>query len=502
MLSRILKNTSANYALKILQMGLSIASVPILVSSIGTEGYGLIILAGTVLGYFMFFDLGLSSGVTKYVAQYHSKKDYDALAKVISTSLALFLFIGVMVGLVLYGLVELGLLRLFSISKTIEPQAEQVFTLAAIFSLFAWPQLVFQGVMTGLQDFVSLNLVKGIGRVVAVSLAIYAALKGESLVVIFVAMQLDILLSLVLLPLLIRRRLPDWRFHFCDVRVATFSMMWGFSSWLMLGQIAVLLEYQLDTLLIGVFLPVAAITTYIVVTYPFRILQQISGLAASAVMPAVSARHSVGGDDAIEGFLIKGARIHNAFLAISTVIALFVVKPFLTLWMGESYLEYLWLALLACFFQFFWQSNSLLGQVYYGTGRSRKPGIVAIVTGLTNLVFSLILVQYFGVAGVVLGTVIAGIFGVFLFVGWCLSDMGVSVGKYVNNILIAGQGPIWLAGLALLPFYGWISSITGWVQLVIAVICLLMILSSVAYKFVLSADDRQIINSRLMRTPK
>ena len=83
----------------------------------------------------------------------------------------------------------------------------------------------------------------------------------------------------------------------------------------MLGTITTPMEYQLDTTLGVIVLPLAAITTYALLMYPFRVVKQIPGLAASAVRPAVSAAHSIGGDDAIEIFRIKGARLHNAFVA-------------------------------------------------------------------------------------------------------------------------------------------------------------------------------------------
>jgi len=499
LLTRILRNTAANYVLKIVQMGLSLASVPILVSSVGPEGYGLLVLAGTVLGYFMFFDLGLSSAITKYVAEHHAQGDRNAVEEVVGTSLLLFSAIGVLVALFVFGLVESGFLNLFSIPSTLKESAENVFRVSAIMALLAWPQLVFEGTLRGLQDFVWLNIATGIGRILAVSLGIYCAWTGQPLEIVFLAVQCDILLSVLWLPMLVRRRLPGWQFRASQVRFATLSMMWVFSSWLMLGKIAVLLEYQLDTLLIGLVLPLAAITTYTVTVYPFRIIQQISGLAASAIMPAVSAEHSVGGDAAIGQFRRTGARIHNALVAVSALTMFFVIEPFLRLWMGNDYLEYLWLAKLACIFQLIWQSNALLAQVYVGTGQSKKLGVVAIITGVANFALSLLLVHVIGLSGVIIGTIGAGLIGVVIFVVWCLPDISISVPRYLYEIVARGQAPVWLAALVLLPFQSVFSQIDNWGALALATSMIAIFFCIVCYALVLTTAERRVLNTKFIK---
>ena len=77
-------------------------------------------------------------------------------------------------------------------------------------------------------------------------------------------------------------------------------------------------------------------------------------------------------------------------------------------------MEYVWIIKLSILFQLVWQSNALAGSIFYGLGKSKKLGIIAIVTGFSNLFLSLILVHYFGLNGVILGTVIVGIISVYL----------------------------------------------------------------------------------------
>lgn len=500
MLRTILKNTAANYLLKALQMALGIISVPVLINKTGADGYGILVLAGTLLGYFAFFDLGLSDAITKYVAQYNAVGHHKELNRIITTSLAVFMAIGLLLCASVLIALEAGAMSVFSFPAGLETDAKTVFLLGAILSLLAWPKLCLQGVLRGLEAFVSLNIVIGLGRVLAITIAIIAALADATLPTIFVALQADVLLSLVVLPFLVRRKIPGWKPRVRDIRYKTLKFVWMFSGWLMLAKIAVLLEYQLDALVIGAALPVAAITTYTILTYPFRILQQLSGLAAAAVMPAASARHSVGDQASLDLLRIKGAKLHNAFLAIMVIVMLLVLEPFIRIWVGPKYLTHLWIAQLACLFQLFWQSNALLGQVYVGVGLARKPGIVAIFTGLSNLILSIILVQIIGVPGVILGTIVAGAIGVIVFVVWCLPDINIQWRDYLCRIVIAGQGPIWVAGAVLLALqYAIQTDIQTWYTLGFTAFSAFFLLLTVAWFSVLEVENRKAIAKQLKR---
>lgn len=498
MLRTFLRNTTAGYVLKALQMALGLVAIPVLVAQIGADGYGLILLAGTVLGYFAVFDLGMSDAITKFVAQYDAAGDRNAVDRIIGTSLATFAAIGATLSALVLLVIKLGALNMFGIPETLRADAETIFYLTAGLSILAWPRLALQGALRGLQDFVSLNIVTGLGRVLAVSLAIALALGNAPLPAIYVATQVDLFVALALLPLLIRRRLPGWRLRFGQVSRATLMLIWSFSFWLMLTKVAVMLEYQLDTLILGIALPVSAITTYAVLTYPFRMLQQFSGLAALAAMPAVSSAASARNEPVLELFRLKGARLHNAFLAVMTGTLLLILDPFLRLWMGPEWLDQIWIAYLAAGFQFIWQSNAFVGQVYTGLGLAKKPGIVAIITGMTNLVLSLALVQVLGVAGVILGTVLAGLAGVLLFVLWCLPDIGITPRVYLLEILLKGQCPVWLATLVLFSLLRASGvEISGWGSLLAVVVAVFALLLATAARFVLGADDRAVLLAKL-----
>ena len=90
MLHKIIYNTLASYILKAVQLILSLAFIPIFISELGQEGFGLITFANVLIGYFFIFDLGITTGVTKYVSQFLAEKKIKKVSQVINTTIFLF----------------------------------------------------------------------------------------------------------------------------------------------------------------------------------------------------------------------------------------------------------------------------------------------------------------------------------------------------------------------------------------------------------------------------
>lgn len=498
-MKKILINTFSNYVFKGMAIILNIIAIPIFINEVGSENYGILILASTLLANFFVFDLGMLAGLTKFVATFKAKEDQMNLNKVISTTLFISICFGGLICISIFSLINLGLFELLKGKSEFMENAKDIFLIAGFLSLIAWPIQVFDATLQGLQKFVSLNIFKGIAKVTSILLAIYFVKNDFPLTHIFLALNLELFFLIFLLVFVLKRSLPGLIMSFKYVSKQSFFMIFSFGSWIMLSQIALLIEYQLDTLIIGLFLPIAAIAAYIVIIYPFRIIYQISGLAASAIMPAVAEMHAAEGDDGIEPFVLYGARWHNALLA-STALATFICcYPFINIWMDGQFNQYVWIAQLSCFFQLIWQANTMVEQVYIGSGYSKKLGLIAGFTSVSNLIFSLILVNIIGLEGVIIGTIIAGLMGEALFLLNCFTDIRVSRKKYIYNSLLKGQLPAIVCFVFFLPFFIQIQSIESWSSLIIAFSIVITTMLSVSFIFTSSTNDRRAIVSFLKR---
>jgi len=498
MLKKVIINTISNYGLKGVQLLLNLLAIPILIERFGEEGFGIILFAGVVVGYFNVLELGFSAGVTKYVAQYMVLKDFDKLQKIINTSLNFFIRIGLVVAVFIISWSLSGGIHWLDVDKTQLENYKIVFILAGFIALTSWPQMLLKSVFSGLQDFVFLNITLAVGRVCSVILAILAALYTDlSIIYIFLLFNLDKVLLTFWHFKALKKRLPFWSFSIFSFDKKTFKFMFSFSGWIMLGQIAILLEYQADQLIIISFLSVSDIATYSVIFYLFRLIQQISGLAASTVMPVMSQIKETSDKQKIKFFILDAVRIHNLIFVPITILLFFIAEPFIRLWMGEKYLEYINFIRLTIVFQLIWQSSAMFGQLYMGLGFSKKPGIAAIIIGVLNVLLSVILVNYMGVEGVVLGTIIVGVISVPFAVAWYLPDVDIKPKNYFFNTLFKTQAPLIIAGAVLFILYDLILKINSWLQLGFVSISILIYLVMVIFFIVLNKEQREKVKNKL-----
>jgi len=500
MLKKIISNTIANYLLKAIQLFLNLLAIPILINNLGEEGFGIILFASIVVGYFNVLELGITDGVTKYVSQYLESKEYNKIQSIINTSLIFFIGIGFLVSMTLIIWVLSGGISWLNLDPDLSVSSDKIFLFASVIALISWPQLLLKGIFKGIQDFVTLNILLGIGRIISVVSAILAAIYTEwEIEYIFLLFNLDKILLTFIQFKILKKKLPFWKFSIFDFNKNTFRFIFTFSGWIMLGQVAVLLEYQSDQLVIISFLSASFLATYTVVFYLFRMIQQISGLAGSAVMPAISQLNQSSKPSDIKKILFFGVKIHNLFFVPITLMLFFIAEPFIKLWVGVKYLDYLWLIKLSIIFQLVWQSSALFGQIYLGLGYSRKPGIIAIIIGVLNLITSIILVNYIGLSGVILGTICVGVLSVPIVIPWMLKDVDISFKDFFLNIIGRTQLPLIIGSLFFFIALDWINNIDTWFVLVFVSFSILVYLFAIGYIFVLNKNEKYFLKNKFLK---
>lgn len=447
-------------------MFLAFVSVPILVSSLGADGYGIILLAGSVMGYFGILNAGVPAGTVKYVAEYEARGDREAVNEIVSSSLVFFMLAGVVVALAVSAFASLGGTSVFKVTPENQQATIHVLYIAAAVALLSWPLGTLGQALEGLQRYPENRFAVGLGSTASQVLAIGAALGGHPLEVVFLCSNAGILATAFLQHRALRKALPTWRFSFAGFRWSTLRMIFGYSVWMLLMQVASLLFYQTDRIILGIFLPVSSLTVYHIVTTPFRYIQEFSALYNSALTPAVSATEAQQGRQGLDRFIYIASKYSNAFVAPLAIIGTLLVAPLIGLWVGPEFLPYAWIAQVACMFQALWQANSTLGRVFFGSGKVKTISLIAVGVALVNVPLGVWWVQEIGIAGVVLSTVAAGLLGIPLQYLFAMPELDIDRKLYFTSSIIKGQWTSWILGMLLLPFWSYFQSIQSWVSLI------------------------------------
>jgi O-antigen/teichoic acid export membrane protein len=497
---RLTVNTTTNFAFRLMTAVLGLVSVPVIVTALGAEAFGVLLLASSLVGYFSILEAGFPAGVVKYVAEFEANDDVERVHQTIHTSIAFYLIVGTMVGAAVALFTYFGGLSLFKISDTQMDTARQVLYLAAAFALLRWPLSTFGHALEGLQRYDLNNLANGVAAVVSMAGAIALAIAGAPLTAVFACQSSGVLLAAILQIRFLRTLLPRLSFSGLTPDREVARRIFGYGGWIVLGQISRLLIYQTDRIILALFLPVSSLTVYHVVTTPFRTIQELSGLFNSALVPAVSAEQSRGGDDALDRFTYVATRYGNAFFSPLAVVGVFLSAPFIGMWMGPDYLPYAWIAQLACLFQLLWQSNATLMRVFMGSGRVRETMLISLFVASINIPLGIWWVQLIGVAGVVFSTVVAGIISIPLQYRFAMPKIGVDRSRYFWSSVVSGQSSAWVLGLCTIPLWAALQSISTWPTLIATAVFAAMVFYLVAWKTIVTKEHRSLLRNLLQPT--
>src|SRR5437588_8528932 len=75
-------------------LAVAVVAIPLLVRGLGTERFGILALAWSVMGYFSLFDFGLGRALTQLVAQELGRKNNRDIHNLVWTALGLMLLFG------------------------------------------------------------------------------------------------------------------------------------------------------------------------------------------------------------------------------------------------------------------------------------------------------------------------------------------------------------------------------------------------------------------------
>ena len=165
-------------------------------------------------------------------------------------------------------------------------------------------------------------------------------------------------------------------------------------------------------MLIGVFLPLAAISNYSLAAAMTAYFGQILGQAATVLFPAATQLHASGRLGKLQEIYLNGVRFVSTLALMAMIVGLIWASDFYDLWIDTDSLSREFPTPAALFSVFCLSpvlgAGKRVGSQILLCARLVRP-LALLVTGnvVLNLGASIVLVQYFGLMGIVLGTVIS-----------------------------------------------------------------------------------------------
>ncbi len=445
------RSVASSYGLSA-AVGLSaVVMTPVLVRGLGKEAYGVWALAAALALYFKLLEFGVGKALPSHVAGHSVDGDDATLSRVLSTA------IGLLGGLAALALVGSALLvaafpHLFSVPAELRTAA-QIAVAIVLFDLCASMATdAFGWTLIGLQRFDLTNLtlaVVVVAQAIAWGIVIAAGGGLVALAIATVAVSLagqfaryrlarGLLPGVVVAP----RRCFDRAF------VRPFLRR---SSWIGVTDVATIVAFRLDVIVVGLVLGVPAAAVYAVAQKLTFALEQLTQPTTKAFFPHASelaARHDVAG---LQRSLILGTRTSLLVAAPLALVLCVLAGPILSVWVGAGFQEAGQVVLfLACAAVIVTATRTGL-LMLQATTEPRVPALIYGGEAVLNLGLSVALALSMGVPGVALGTLIASAVGAIAFVPFLCASFDLRVHEFLAPLLrahlppaVAALGVAWL----------------------------------------------------------
>jgi O-antigen/teichoic acid export membrane protein len=327
------KNTVANILGSLIPMIVALITVPLYLNVIGYEKYGLLVILWAVIGYFSFFDLGLSRSLIQRLSSQKNSIDNDA-GKLVWTAYFLALISAVVGGLILYVLAKYAILHFAGKTKIPVNELNELVNLLLISMPIILSVGIFSSAMQAKLKFIELNFIQTIGGILfQVVPLIQASFGYAKLSNLIISMLLVRLLTAVSLYYKCKKYVPLLGFPKLDLK--HIRPLVSFGGWVTCMSIFSAIMGSIDKILISSIMGVRFVSFYSV---PFDLVSKgmlISNSLSVAIFPKLSSADSYESKIFVE----KNTKVLVAIMTPLVLLGIALVKPFMFLWVGEKFAQ-------------------------------------------------------------------------------------------------------------------------------------------------------------------
>jgi O-antigen/teichoic acid export membrane protein len=404
-------NVVWNLAGYVAAMVTALLLAPFVIHRLGDSAYGVWVLASEIAGYSAVFDLGVRGAVDHYVARYSSTGESERLRRSLAAASWLLTLLGTAMlaaGLVL----AVNFPSLFSTPGVGSNQIRVAAVLLAIAAGVGLRMDLYISILYGYRRLDLSNAAEIFPRVVAAVSTAAAVATGWGLIGVSVAHLAGRVCSWILRVQFVSRLQTGipirWRYR--DKTAVRELLDYGGKA--LIVYIAWLLINRVDVLVVGATLGSAQVTFYSVGGSVVQYACAAVAAVAVSITPQLTRLHARGELLELRRIYVKSSRLASLAAAGLAALVLAFGPAFLSIWLGPKYVSGPWsmrsdvvmaILVMANLPRLF---HAVSWQVLFAMRRVGFLMWVSTGEAIANLVLSLVLVRFWSLAGVALGTLI------------------------------------------------------------------------------------------------
>lgn len=401
-----------SYAIIVINCIVNILITPFLINNIGNSEYGLYQLIGAFVGYLTILDFGLGNAVIRYIAEYRQKGDKKKESNFLATTCLLYAVICVLIvliSIVLY----FNLDSVFGKTLTsMELQEAKIMFIILVINLVVTiPGGMFNSIINGYEKYIFpriLSIVKTLVRVAVLYFLVTMGFKAIAIVVLDTVLNF----AIIFINYIICKRHIHIKIKLYSFDKKMLKEIFNYSFFIFLNVIFNQINWKVDQTIIGMKISTAAVTLYVVGNNFSTVFQQFSTAISGVFLPKVT-QMVVNGESkkSLTDFMIKVGRIQAMIIIYIYLAFLLLGRQFIQLMFGDGYQESWTSALLVM--------TGLLMPLIENSGlailqamkKHKFYVIVDLVIAVFNVIGTYMVVDYLGINGAALMTMMTLIIG-------------------------------------------------------------------------------------------
>lgn len=403
---KIVRNTFFNMLGRCWGFLIALVLTPYVVSRLGLERFGIWAIVGAVTGYFGLLDLGISSSYVKYIAEFHSRREYGKIDELISTGMAFYTLFSV--AILILSFASIGpVFSFFRISSASWNEIRFVFIVSMAIFCVSNTLGGYGAVITGLQRMDIQNTLALVFSLLTAAGTVFFLERGWGLRGLVVNNAIVAVVGAAVNVVIARKLLPQMAVSVKAVNRRMFQELFGYGVRMQVARLESVFTFQADKLIIARFFPMGAVSMYQLGSTVVMKARELPLLLISALLPAVSELDAVHDTLRLRELYQRGTKYLVLTVMPLMVFLFFNAGAVMFAWMGLGYEDAALIIRILC--------PCYLINVMTGVGSalaagSGKPGLLtraALAQFCGNVILSVILVRLVGFTGVAIATLVS-----------------------------------------------------------------------------------------------
>ena len=395
----------------LVKMVTQLICVPIMLSILGQNEYGVYQLVASVISYLSLLNFGFGGSYLRFYAQCNG--DTDKEKKLNGTFLTVFTGFAMLV--LILGLFISANTQLILGNKLTSDELALSKVLMVILTInmaLTFPISVFSSIISSREAFIFQKIIELLKNAINPFLAIMILLLGKGSVgLVCVTTLLTVLSGIVNIWYVIAKIGAKFSFEKLDFNLI--RNIGAFSFFIFLNSIIDQVNWNVDKFLLGRMIGSAAIAVYSVGAQINSIYTQVSDMTASVMATQVNLIVA-NSNDPLKKLNVLFARVGRiqAYIVLAIVSGFIVMgKDFIILWTGKNYEEAYYITLFLIVPAAIPLMQSLGVDIQRALNKHQIRSIIYAVLAVGNIIISVPLIYKFGASGAASGTAISLLIG-------------------------------------------------------------------------------------------